>query len=224
MNHSFDVEVAKEVGVIAAILFQNIAFWCQHSKANGNHFHEGRYWTYNTNKAFCEIFPYMSSKAIRNGLNKLVDAGMIVTGNFNERTYDRTIWYALSQKGECIFQKGQMEVAKKANGSSQKGEPIPDINTDINADINPDNSGVRKRFRPPTVDEVRSYASEKKWTAAELDPEYFVSFYESKGWKVGKDKMESWKAAARGWVARHRREHPNEAPPVYKDADYENDW
>ena len=32
----------------------------------------------------------------------------------------------------------------------------------------------------------------------------FVSFYESKGWMVGRNKMKSWKAAAAGWLARDR--------------------
>ena len=138
----FDVEVAKEVGIIAAILFQNIAFWCQHSQANARNFHDGEYWTFNTNKAFCELFPYMTSKSIRNALQKLVDSGLIVTGNYNEKPYDRTIWYSLSQKGKCIFQKGQMDLPVGANGISQKGEPIPYINTYINPDINTDTIGL----------------------------------------------------------------------------------
>ena len=30
----------------------------------------------------------------------------------------------------------------------------------------------------------------------------FYNFYESKGWKVGKEKMKDWKAAIRGWLSR----------------------
>ena len=136
MNHMFDIDVAKEVGVIAAILFQNIAFWCQHSEANGTNFFDGRYWTYNTNKAFCEIFPYLSSKNIRTGLQKLMDAGLILTGNYNQKAYDRTIWYTLSEKGKCIFQKGQMDLPIAANGIADSGEPIPYINTNRKPNIN----------------------------------------------------------------------------------------
>lgn len=58
------------------------------------------------------------------------------------------------------------------------------------------------RFTPPKLDEVREYAKEKNWTLAQFDPEYFVDFYTSKGWKVGKETMKDWKACARGWVAR----------------------
>jgi hypothetical protein len=195
----FDIEVAKQVGVVAAILFQNIAFWCMHCEANGTNYHDGLYWTYNTNKAFCELFPYMSSKTIRNALQKLVDAGLIVTGNYNEKAYDRTIWYALSQKGKCIFQKGQMDIPERANAISQKGEPIPYINTDINPDINTDINVKRTRFTRPTADELTAYANEIDYN---LRVQVFLDYYDGNGWMVGKNHMKDWKATVRQWKRR----------------------
>ena len=56
-----------------------------------------------------------------------------------------------------------------------------------------------KRFAPPSVDEVRAYCAEKGYT---FDPETFVAFYESKGWKVGGSPMKSWKAACTTWQKR----------------------
>lgn len=53
-----------------------------------------------------------------------------------------------------------------------------------------------KRFVPPTVDEVRAYCEERK---NNVDADSFVSFYESKGWMVGKNKMKDWKACVRTW-------------------------
>lgn len=135
MNHSFDIAVAKDVGVNAAVIFQNIAFWCEHSRANGTNYHDGAYWTYNSNKAFGELFPYLTSKAIRGALQKLIDADYIKTGNYNSQKYDRTLWYSLTKKGNSIFQKGQIEMPERANRNARKGEPIPDINPDINHDI-----------------------------------------------------------------------------------------
>ena len=58
----------------------------------------------------------------------------------------------------------------------------------------------RKRFSPPTVDEVAAYAREKG--LARIDPEAFCDFYASKGWKVGTQTMRDWKAAARNWDRR----------------------
>lgn len=59
-----------------------------------------------------------------------------------------------------------------------------------------------KRFIPPTVDEVRDYciSNDKLY----VDPESFVSFYESKNWMVGKNKMTSWTGAVGGWNARSK--------------------
>ena len=52
----------------------------------------------------------------------------------------------------------------------------------------------RKRFTPPSVGEVGAYVDEKQYN---VDPEAFVDFYASKGWKVGNQPMKDWKAAVR---------------------------
>lgn len=54
----------------------------------------------------------------------------------------------------------------------------------------------KKRFEPPTVDEVRTYVSEKGYA---FDADAFVAHYESNGWKVGKNPMKDWRAACRTW-------------------------
>lgn len=54
----------------------------------------------------------------------------------------------------------------------------------------------RKRFIPPTVEEVAAYCRERK---NGVDPKRFVDFYASKGWKVGNQPMKDWRAAVRTW-------------------------
>lgn len=66
------------------------------------------------------------------------------------------------------------------------------------------NSIDKKRFVKPTVDEVRAYCRERN---NNVDPETFIDFYESKGWKVGKDSMKDWKACVRTWEKRDKEEH-----------------
>ena len=153
MVHCFETDIAKLYGINSAILLYNIRFWCEHSKANGKNFHDGRYWTYNSTKAFQELFPYLSDKQIRKALQNLIEDGVLITGNYNQVAYDRTLWYAITEKGESIIKKaemdisqrdksifpvGRMEEPKRANGFSPEGEPIPDINTNINSNINTD--------------------------------------------------------------------------------------
>lgn len=54
-----------------------------------------------------------------------------------------------------------------------------------------------KRFTPPTVDEVRAYCEER---GNNVNPEQFIDYYMSNGWKIGgKGKMKDWKAAVRTW-------------------------
>lgn len=145
MNHSFSIEIAQEYGVYEAIVLENMYFWIAKNKANDKHFHDGKYWTYNSTKAFTELFPYFSDKQIRTILQKLEKHELIETGNYNKSAYDRTKWYALTDKALALYQtgnsirpNGQMEKPKRENGNDQKGEPIPDINTDIKTDINTD--------------------------------------------------------------------------------------
>lgn len=150
MINSFDTEVAQDVGIVAAILYKNIQYWCLKNKANEINEHDGLFWTYNSMKAYQELFPYLGVKAIRAGLDKLEEQGYIKVGNFNENKRDRTRWYAdlhltsnieapkepdsnmpkgqmqEDEKDTCNMPKGQMESAERANASSEKGKALPD--------------------------------------------------------------------------------------------------
>lgn len=136
MQHSFDIDIAKEFGILEAVLLNNIWFWVEKNKANENNYHDGFYWTYNSTRAFAELFPYATPRKISNALKKLIDQGVLITGNYNKISYDRTLWYAFTKKGECIMQKCKMEDTKTENGSVENVEPIPDINTNIKPKIN----------------------------------------------------------------------------------------
>lgn len=53
----------------------------------------------------------------------------------------------------------------------------------------------KERFVPPTFEEIHEYLSTKNYT---IDIEYFLNFYGSKNWMVGKNKMSDWKRAVGG--------------------------
>lgn len=57
----------------------------------------------------------------------------------------------------------------------------------------------RGGFAKPTLQEVKDHVIEKGY---HFDPEAFYSFYESNGWKVGKNPMKSWKDACTTWEKR----------------------
>lgn len=145
--HMFDPQIAQEYGVNAAIIFQNLAYWIERNRANEANFHDGRYWTYNSVRAFAELFPYLTDKQIRGALKKLEEGRMILVGNYNKSAYDRTRWYALAEKGLSIYTKGQMNFAYRENENDPEGEPIPDINTDVTTPNKPDIGAPKKEPR-----------------------------------------------------------------------------
>ena len=59
----------------------------------------------------------------------------------------------------------------------------------------------KKRFSPPTLEEVKAYCLER---GNQVDAEQFIDFYQSKDWMVGKNKMKDWKACVRTWEKRNQ--------------------
>ncbi len=63
-----------------------------------------------------------------------------------------------------------------------------------------------KRFVPPEILLITNYFTEKGSSISEGDK--FFHFYESNGWKVGKNKMKCWKSSASGWISRNGGQSP----------------
>ena len=55
---------------------------------------------------------------------------------------------------------------------------------------------LNKKFIKPTLEEIKQYCLERN---NNIDAEHFYNYYESNGWKVGKNKMASWKSAIITW-------------------------
>lgn len=208
--------IAKEYGVHSAILLKNLHFWIQKNSANGRHYHDGTYWTYNSRKAFAELFPYMTERQIDYAMQNLIDSGIVITGNYNSDPRDRTLWYAVTKKGYCILQNCEMELTKMSNATDEIVRALPDskhtyINTDISIIDADKPQKEKKKFVPPSLADVAAYCEDR---ANGIDPELFVDFYERNGWKVGKNKMVDWKAAVRTWERRQKNEQKlRETPP-----------
>ena len=63
-------------------------------------------------------------------------------------------------------------------------------------EINESDKPTRKRFVPPSLEEVQAYCIERQ---NNVDAERFVDYYTSNGWMVGKNKMKDWQSAVRTW-------------------------
>lgn len=56
-----------------------------------------------------------------------------------------------------------------------------------------------KRFIKPTLLELQQYCQEARLN---INCDAFLDYYEANGWKVGRDSMKDWRAAARNWARR----------------------
>ena len=186
MQHSFDIEIAIKYGVNSAVLLNHIFYWVKKNEANNVNYHDGYYWTFNSKKAFSTLFPYMSEKQIGYALKTLIDDGIIITGNYNEQPTDRTLWYAITDKGfelicgishlpkmdGCIGQNCQMEKTIVSNGKDNSVKSLYDINiyntnikhTDINTNIKQDNIEKNNKKEKYPFSEIIDYLNSKAHT------------------------------------------------------------
>lgn len=137
MEHSFNVYIAEKYGVHAAILLNNLEHWIAHNKANNINYRDGYYWTFNSKRAFAELFPYMNERQIDYALKKLIDGGIIITNKYNTSAYNHTLWYTITKLGYSILQNCEIEETKLCNGLTENVKSMTNINNKyINTDIN----------------------------------------------------------------------------------------
>ena len=89
----------------------------------------------------------------------------------------------------------------KQNQTETKTEPNVNVNVNdnVNVNVNANENKRTCRFAPPTLDDVTAYCAER---GNGIDPQRFIDYYQSNGWKVGKNPMRDWKAAVRNWETR----------------------
>ena len=105
------------------------------------------------------------------------------------------------RKPEPKSEKGEVQKTKPEPNRNQTGtKSEPNVNVNVNDNVLKENTlkGVKeKRFAPPTPENVNGYCREMGYT--HVDAERFVNYYAAKGWKIGNDKIEDWKALVRNW-------------------------
>ena len=99
----FDEYIATAYGIPEAVMLNDIMYWEKHNRLNGRNFFNGRYWTYNTFKAFTEIYPYFSERTLKRAIQHLIDADLILVGNFDNDRFKHTNYYTLSDKAMEYF-------------------------------------------------------------------------------------------------------------------------
>ena len=110
---------------------------------------------------------------------------------------------------DLIDQQHHRREVNAANRAGKKAEPaINEENSAIEPqseekpaqEIQPEKP-KRKNFVKPTVEEIAAYCKEKNYN---VNAQQFFNYYESNGWKVGRNAMKSWQAAVQNWNTRDK--------------------
>jgi len=213
-----EAHVADRYGLEEAIFLDAILFWYRTNRANARpeHFHDGRWWTYNSVKAFEEVFPWWNGGQIRRIVARCKEKGALLSGNFNENQLDRTAWYTPSDEllalyGErsgsetenCNCRKQQMQSPGPAEASDENGKCYikNTCKTHVEQDMDPpivppegDGAapGALQEQEAP-ADKPKPKRTRRRKSAPTHDPEAFEIFWQKY------PRKDSFDAAVRAW-------------------------
>jgi uncharacterized protein YdaU (DUF1376 family) len=108
---------------------------------------------------------------------------------------------AVKSKSTKAKAAGLASAAARMSGRSTDAERTFN-HTDTDTDTDTDKVKTLRRsraFTRPTIDDVAAYCAER---GNRIDPQAFLDYYESNGWKVGRSTMKDWQAAIRTWEKR----------------------
>lgn len=110
-------------------------------------------------------------------------------------------------KGGQAKSKNKQDVANDSKDKQDEAEGSCNVKKSnvIKSNVKECNDNIRplKRFIPPTIDEVKAYCDERGTYL--IDPERFITYYETRGWMLTNNrKMVDWRAAVRLWEKNER--------------------
>ena len=129
-----------------------------------------------------------------------------------QRLYDRRI--SEERKQNKLTQLRNLEEICKKSTPEIEIELEKDIEIEKEIDSSASTTTKRKRFEKPTLSEIKQYCIER---GNKVDAQHFFDYYESNGWRVGKNSMKNWQAAVRTWERSEYRK-PNSKKNSKEDA------
>ena len=113
-----------------------------------------------------------------------------------QRIYDRRISEERKQK-KLTQPRNLEEILEKSTPEIEiEIELEKEIKIEKEIDSSASTTTKRKRFEKPTLSEIKAYCIER---GNKVDAQHFFDYYESNGWRVGKNSMKNWQAAVRTW-------------------------
>lgn len=200
----FNIDIAVEFkSSDIAVFVQNFDFWLAKNKANGHNYYDGRFWTYNTAKAYSELFSWLSPHQTSRILNKMEKLCILQSGYYSSDKYDRTKWYTFTDE----FAKLHASILRFCKIKVANLQNLPINNTDINPDeyIFPDlDKSIETKFRESACYKYEIFESQFL-DMKELDVNIYYYYNAVDNWcesLPNSDKRK--KKTARGWIAAAR--------------------
>lgn len=172
------------------------------------------------------IMAYAADKALpdMDGVTKMAFSFIRANMDRDREKYEKTIEARRAAGRSGGLTKAANVKAKLANASKAKqalANLHDNVNDNVNVNVNVNDIGIghttKKKFTPPTREQVQEYIQERGYN---VDADRFVDFYTSKGWMIGKNPMKDWKAAVRTW-SRGKRETKVSKFTSYPQREYE---
>lgn len=219
INQRAAIELGLNVDIIDLAIFDYIRSFvlsgkCMHVQTDDGLF----YWV--SHKNIQEAMPLLgirTPRGIINRIKNLIDAGLILRyarcDEFGKTLYAFGPNYTKME----FFETPPENLFRGEKNDSGVGKSVQDNNIVLSNDSTSiDNNNIctiennpstippivpqpAKRFTPPTLDEVTAYCESRH---NDVNPQRFIAYYESNGWKVGRNPMKDWRAAVRTWEAK----------------------
>lgn len=133
---------------------------------------------------------------VQHGLFDVSEAGIVKCERIERNIMARNeVSTRRKQAAAKRWDANAMQVQCKSNANAMLLHNITEHNS--TEEKKEDSVVVRKRTTPPHFDDVRAYFAE---LGAPNEAQRYMDFYTANGWKVGRNPMKDWKAAARNWT------------------------
>lgn len=103
-------------GMDSAAILQHFRYWTNINASDPNMFRDGRVWVFASRKAIQNVFPCISDQRIRTILDKLVEGGYLIKGEYSLSMTSKATWFSLSDMAKSLFDGGLAPLVKSTNG------------------------------------------------------------------------------------------------------------
>lgn len=94
--------LATIIGLNESIVLQQVHYWIKIEMKSKDpevitkHYHDDRWWIYNTYDQWQEQFPFWSTRTLKRIIKSLENRNLLLVNNYNKFGYDRTKWYTIN--------------------------------------------------------------------------------------------------------------------------------